>query len=139
MYINCFYPRGWWLYCLANDPKGLWIKLAYTRMHHHSIPVLTVSSSLSLALKTIWKSKVPSNVQLFVWRLLLNRIHVRYELKRCRMIIGSHDTIFLFLFKHENYAHLFIFGLFSAPVWTRVQARLDFEGFSVSSPILDLF
>ncbi|CAI8590742.1 unnamed protein product [Vicia faba] len=45
-----------------DDLKVFLVKSACTRLHHHSFSELIISSHISLALKTIWKAKVPSNV-----------------------------------------------------------------------------
>jgi hypothetical protein len=64
---------------------------------------------------------VPSKVNLFGWRLLLNRLPTRAALNRRGILLNSHDLRCVFCLSHnEDNAHLFFYCPFSNGIWNVV-------------------
>ncbi|KAK2384525.1 hypothetical protein QL285_071861 [Trifolium repens] len=114
----------------ANSPdKWQWIpdvnvifsvKSCYT-MLLNLWPVEIMEENLLLAFKKLWRSDVPSKINVFGRRLLLNRLPTRTALNRRGILLNLHDLYCVFCFQHvEDCAHLFFHCLFSNRVWFAV-------------------
>lgn len=74
----------------------------------------------------IWHIPVPSNVQLFVWRLLLDKLPTKTNLNRCN-ILASEEELKCLLCKEQTKiaSHLFFCCKFSGEIWNRCYRWLD--------------
>lgn len=60
------------------------------------------------ALTCLWKSKVPSKVLIFGWRLIFNNLPTRMELVKREIIVGAHYVFCpLGFLEEEGMEHLF--------------------------------
>ncbi|CAI8604439.1 unnamed protein product [Vicia faba] len=84
---NCF-PS---LY-LVSDPDRMKVS------DHRVIADILVASVMELAklwlLDYLWKSKDPSKMLIFDWRLILNKLPLRMELGKRHIFVGAHNTKF---------------------------------------------
>lgn len=76
---------------------------------------------LSYAFKSVWKSNIPSNNQVFTWRLLLNRLQTRDQIAKRIVIIRAHNLVCpLCLGPEELHSHLFLFFTVVEPIWFQI-------------------
>ncbi|CAI8618066.1 unnamed protein product [Vicia faba] len=73
---------------------GFSVKLAYCRLFSLVNHVFHLSDNLKLALKFLWKTNVPSCIQVFVWRLFLYTLQTGDELAKRGVISGPHNLVF---------------------------------------------
>jgi hypothetical protein len=96
------------------------VKFCYTMLLNLQ-PVETMEENLLVAFKRIWRYNVPSKINVFGWRLLLNRLPTRAALNRRCILLNPHDLYCVFCFQYvEDCAHLFFHCLFSNGVWFSV-------------------
>lgn len=74
----------------------------------------------------IWEVKVPSKIKIFTWRLLLDRLPTRVQLKK-RIIIPNTEENWCTSFseRDEDLLHLLFHYHFFVYVWQHVQLWLD--------------
>jgi hypothetical protein len=89
------------------------VKSCYTVLLN-LLPVETMEENLLVAFKKLWRSDVPSKINVFGWRLLLNRFPTRAALNRRGILLNLDDLYCVLCFQHvEDCAHLFFHCLFS--------------------------
>lgn len=72
-------------------------------------PGLCCSDQTLQDLNTIWKTNIPSNVQTFCWRLLLNRLPTKIQLEKRGVISGGYNIVCpLCFFEDKDVNHLFL-------------------------------
>lgn len=72
-------------------------------------------------MEKIWRSKIPSELQVFSWRLLLNGFPTICQLTRREIIDGLHNFVFPLCFLHdEDSIHQFLNCVVSRQVWEGV-------------------
>ncbi|CAJ2654228.1 unnamed protein product [Trifolium pratense] len=77
------------------------------------------------AIQRLWKSDVPSKVNVFGWRLLLNRLPTRTALHHRGILTNHHELSCVFCFQQaEDENHLFFSCPFSKGVWNKVLSWL---------------
>ncbi|XP_045821935.1 uncharacterized protein LOC123914805 [Trifolium pratense] len=77
------------------------------------------------AIQHLWKSDVPSKVNIFGWRVLLNRLLTRAALHHCGILTNHHELSCVFCFlQAEDEKHLFFSCPFSKGVWNKVLSWL---------------
>ncbi|PNX66294.1 F-box family protein [Trifolium pratense] len=97
--------------------------------------VMTLDTNAAAAFSRLWKSDVPSKINVFGWRLLLNRLPTRTALHRRGVLSNPFELSCVLCFRHrEEEAHLFFSCYFSKVVWCKVLnwlgllTSLDAEG-----------
>ncbi|XP_058776651.1 uncharacterized protein LOC131650971 [Vicia villosa] len=94
------------------------VKSAFDRLSIGWDQSLSLSVEELAVLKLIWKSKVPSNIQVFGWRLLHNRLQTRDELARRGALSGALNLACpLCSAFEETHYHLFFSCCVAAEVW----------------------
>jgi hypothetical protein len=84
--------------------------------------VEVLESNLLDAIKKLWKTDIQSKVNVFGWRLLLNRLPTRAALNRRDILVNSHNNllcVFCFL-NVDNTTHLIFSCQFNKGVWNGV-------------------
>ncbi|CAJ2678610.1 unnamed protein product [Trifolium pratense] len=80
-----------------------------------------LNPSLLEAVKKLWKNDVPSKVNVFGWRLLLEKLPTRDALASKGIITNPHETCCVFCFRHvEDCCHIFYHCKFSQVVWSAI-------------------
>lgn len=97
----------WW-----SDSCVFWVKSTYLRLHSCVEQVFIPSSDLKVALKCVWKTIASSNVQVFVWRLLLNQLQTRDELVKWGVISGAHSRVCQLCSRPEEFSQSFFSCLY---------------------------
>lgn len=83
----------------------------------------------------IWKSSVTSKIQLFGWRLIINKLPTRVEQSKRGVINGSHDMVCVFCFREEETSsYLFSSWSYSMQGWILVFEWIFLTG----SPLLQI-
>jgi hypothetical protein len=75
------------------------VKFCYTMLLNLQ-PVETMEENLLVAFKRIWRYNVPSKINVFGWRLLLNRLPTRAALNRRCILLNPHDLYCVFCFQY---------------------------------------
>lgn len=78
----------WW-----KNNNRFFVKTSYLRMYEICNACLRVEENILKELERVWKSNMLSKIQLFGWRLLLNKLATRYELAGSIVICGSHNVV----------------------------------------------
>lgn len=74
----------------------------------------------------LWSSRAPSNVLCLAWKVLLNRVQSKENLKRRGIIQGTHQANCSFcLLYEESTSHLFFTCCHSYKIWCYVFRWLD--------------
>ncbi|XP_058776656.1 uncharacterized protein LOC131650976 [Vicia villosa] len=129
---------------LLNQDEFVWwpstscfsVKSAFDRLSIGWDQALTLSVEKLAALKLIWKSKTPSNIQLFGWRLFHNRLQTRDELaKRCVLSGALNLACPLCLGFEETHTHLFLSCRVAAEVWKFI---MEWVGVNLNPTILSI-
>ncbi|XP_045797681.1 uncharacterized protein LOC123891843 [Trifolium pratense] len=95
--------------------KSCYFSLLETRQAEY------VEENVLEVIKRLWKTDVPSKINVFGWRLLLNKLPTRTALNRRGILTNSHDLPCVCCFKQlEDSAHLFFSCSFSKEVWSNV-------------------
>ncbi|XP_045791976.1 uncharacterized protein LOC123886728 [Trifolium pratense] len=77
------------------------------------------------AIQHLWKSDVPSKVNVFDWRLLLNRLPTRATFHHHGILTSHHELSCVFCFQQaEDEKHFFFSCPFSKGVWNTVLSWL---------------
>lgn len=119
-YLNGVFPNPktrdmfvWWC-----DHNGYFIKLTYSKLNYCIIIDSLLDSSLKPTLACIWRANVPSNIEVFIWHLLLNRLQTRDEFTKWGFIVGVHSLACPLCFgPEESHRHLFINCLIALDEW----------------------
>lgn len=90
----------WW-----SDSNGFSIKSTFSRLYYCVEQEFQSCLDLKMALKYVWKSNVPSNIKVFVWRLLLNRLQTRDEIANRGVILGVYNLVCSLCLGHEESRH----------------------------------
>ncbi|XP_058781341.1 uncharacterized protein LOC131655500 [Vicia villosa] len=90
---------------------------------------LNLDDNLLLALNGLWKSKTPSKVLIFGWRLLLNRIPTKVNLALRKILV---DPLLVCCplcgLEEEDVEHLFVRCSVTSLWWTKFCDWLDIDG-----------
>lgn len=122
----------WW-----GDANGYSIKSAFLRLSSLLNYDFQSDTKLNLALNCICKSNVPSNIQVFVWRLFLIRLQIRDKLAKRGVISSVHSLICLLcLGPEEFHCHLFLKYSIVVEVWCCI---LDWAGLCRLSPWIYIY
>ncbi|CAJ2651419.1 unnamed protein product [Trifolium pratense] len=107
------------------DSNGLFtVKSCYTYLLNLRKVELQDAHVLE-AIQRLWKSDVPSKVNVFGWRLLLNRLPTRAALHHRGILTNHHELSCVFCFQQaEDENHLFFSCPFSKGVWNKVLSWL---------------
>ncbi|XP_058760381.1 uncharacterized protein LOC131633708 [Vicia villosa] len=93
-----------------------------------------------LAVNQIWKTQVPSKIQVFGWRCIKDRIATREQLLKRGILLGSEANVCVFCSSvGESILHLLIHCPFAAEVWNQVCAWAGIDFFqedSISAQLL---
>jgi hypothetical protein len=94
--------------------------------------LLQLSNSVSVevnvleAIQNLWKNDVPTKVNTFGWRLLLDKLPTRAALHHRGIMIHSYDLYCTFCFHPlEDTSHVFFLCPFAARVWEEVYRWID--------------
>lgn len=110
------YRFVWW-----SDSRGFSVKSAYLRLHSCAKQLFVPSSDLKVALKCVWKTIGPSNVQVFAWRLILNRLQTRDEFAKRGVISGAHSLVCMLCRRlEESHNHIFLHCIVVSQVWSSI-------------------
>lgn len=110
------YRFVWW-----SDSRGFSVKSAYLRLHSCVEQLFVSSSDLKVALKCVWKTIGPSNVQVFAWRLILNRLQTRDEFAKRGVISGAHSLVCPLCRRlEESHNHIFLHCIVVSQVWSSI-------------------
>ncbi|XP_050891137.1 uncharacterized protein LOC127096632 [Lathyrus oleraceus] len=123
-----------------RDVEDHSVKSAHFRLS--SIPVMDEGYHLELdcyfALKFVWKSLVPSKIQIFGWRLHFSKLQTKDALVHRGVFIGAHDLVCPFcLRQEESHSHLFLLCPISMRVWYLTRAWLGLGGVPQCDSLLD--
>lgn len=80
-----------------NEDKYFTVKSAYDFLISRSV-LLTFSDKSSKAYRYLSKTKLPSKIQIFIWRVILNRLPTPNALIRRGVITNPHDHYCVFCF-----------------------------------------
>ncbi|CAJ2653429.1 unnamed protein product [Trifolium pratense] len=119
------------------DSVGLFtVKSCYSLLLQYSNTVVLESNVLD-AIQKLWKNDVSSKVNIFGWRLLLEKLHTRAALHHRGILNNSHDISCIFCYMHmEDCSHLFFNCSFVKGVWETIYRWLgqslpaDLEGWN---------
>ncbi|XP_058741112.1 uncharacterized protein LOC131613460 [Vicia villosa] len=93
----------WW-----KNPKGFSVKAIYEMIMEGDSRSQGLEDNISKELSSLWKTKIPSKVSIFGWRLLLNNIPTRKNLASRGILFGPDNLVFpLCLLAEEDINHLF--------------------------------
>ncbi|XP_058756595.1 uncharacterized protein LOC131629813 [Vicia villosa] len=104
----------WW-----RNSSGYSVKAAYQMIVEGKVREPIMDENLVKALMGLWKTKIPSKVLIFGWRLLLNRIPTKMNLARRNILVDP--TLLLCPLcglDEENADHLFASCTVSLRWWT---------------------
>lgn len=79
----------WW-----RDEYGSFVKETSNRLNNIVGTWLLIEEDFSCVLKHMWKTCVPSNIQIFVRRILLTRLQTQDELEKQWVIRDSNDLVY---------------------------------------------
>ncbi|CAJ2637710.1 unnamed protein product [Trifolium pratense] len=80
-----------------------------------------LSSNVLIAIKKLWRNDVPSKVNFFGWRLLLERLPTRMALHHRGILNNVHELSCVFCFlDNEDCNHLFFLCPFSKRIWEAI-------------------
>lgn len=103
----------WWC-----DSSGFSIKYVFSRPNSFICLNFQPSIDFKLSLKCVWNFNVPSNIHMFVWRLLLYRLQTKDELAKKGVISGVHSLVCLLCLSLEEFhRQLFINYNVVVEVW----------------------
>ncbi|CAJ2658481.1 unnamed protein product [Trifolium pratense] len=103
------------------DSVGLFtVKSCYSLLLQYSNTVVLESNVLD-AIQKLWKNDVPSKVNIFGWRLLLEKLPTRAALHHRGILNNPHDISCIFCYMQmEDCSHLFFNCSFVKGVWETI-------------------
>ncbi|CAJ2677955.1 unnamed protein product [Trifolium pratense] len=103
------------------DSVGLFtVKSCYSLLLQYSNTVVLESNVLG-AIQKLWKNDVPSKVNIFGWRLLLEKLPTRAALHHRGILNNPHDNSCIFCYMQmEDCSHLFFNCSFVKGVWETI-------------------
>ncbi|XP_058726629.1 uncharacterized protein LOC131597991 [Vicia villosa] len=124
----------WW-----RDSIGFSVKAAYTRLRAILNTGSVLNSSLKHCFSVLWKVPIPSNIQFFGWRLLLDQLPTRFQL--FRRGVGDHlGVVCPMCFEDEESAvHLFFHCRIAVPIWSGVFAWLGIPAVVFPQSVMETF
>jgi hypothetical protein len=107
------------------DSNGLFtVKSSYTNLLDLRQVELQDAHVLEV-IQRLWKSYVPSKVNVFGWRLLLNRLPTRATLHHCGILTNHHELSCIFCLQQtKDEKHIFFSCPFSKEVWNKILSWL---------------
>lgn len=100
-----------------RDNFGFFVNNNYAVIGHSIGEVTHMNEGCLIGLEKLCKTKVPIKVQVFYWRLILNRLSTRSQLVMCGIMEGTHNIICPLCFLDEKYdVHIFLFSPISVVV-----------------------
>jgi hypothetical protein len=86
-----------------------------------AVNVVSVESSVLEAIQNMWKNDVPTKVNIFGWRLLLDKLPTREALHHRGIMSNSQELYCTFCFHQvEDAAHLFFLCPFASYIWEAI-------------------
>ncbi|CAJ2658352.1 unnamed protein product [Trifolium pratense] len=114
--LNCADRWRW----IPGDAGLFSVKSCYNFLVQF-VTVENLNPSMLEAVKKLWKNDVPSKVNVFGWRLLLEKLPTRDALASKGIITNPHETCCVFCFRHvEDCSHIFYHCKFSQLVWSAI-------------------
>ncbi|XP_058733909.1 uncharacterized protein LOC131605584 [Vicia villosa] len=111
----------WW----PNTDGIFSVKSCTSSLREHQLERVVDANSLAV-IKRFWDTTVPSKINFFGWRLILNRLPVRDQLAHRNIIHREEDKLCVFYAADiEDIDHLFFKCPFSKQVWTNIALWLD--------------
>lgn len=93
--------------CKGSPSKLFYVHDFYKLLYQTTNSVSGLEEPLLLALSGVWRNKIQPKIMLFGWRLFLNILQSREQLKIIRILINTHDLHWVFCFlEEENIEHL---------------------------------
>ncbi|KAI5405725.1 hypothetical protein KIW84_052477 [Lathyrus oleraceus] len=90
-------------------------------IYEASVVVPCVDPSKAKVLARLWLPKILSNVHIFWWRLLLNKLPTRMELANRDIIEGAHNVVCPLCFLEEDdVEHVFGYCTFTNITWSNL-------------------
>ncbi|XP_058749365.1 uncharacterized protein LOC131622352 [Vicia villosa] len=87
-----------------------------------------VDESSARALNLFWTTQIPSKLKVFGWRILLDRLPLKFQLARRGIIMNDQDKMCVFCGSEvEDLNHLLFSCLLSKNVWSNVGLWLDIQ------------
>jgi len=109
---------------MLDRVNGFTVKSCYKEINS-TYNRTNMEGNLRKAIVGIWKTKVPSKIQVHGWRLLLGRLATRDELCKRGILNGAHNLVCPLCFQvAESGAHMGFSCTFSKEVWRKVGSWL---------------
>jgi hypothetical protein len=100
---------------------GLFSVNSCYRVLLQSLNMVTLDSNVMDAIQELWKNDVPTKVNIFGWRLLLDKISTRAALHHRGILRNPSELSCTFCFhQSEDSSHLFFFCPFAISVWEEI-------------------
>lgn len=81
----------------ANDTEVFFVKSCYATLDLRTSEVLEMTQ-LRATLRILWKLRASSNIQMFNWRMFLDRLSIRDQLENRGKLVGDRDRCCAFYF-----------------------------------------
>lgn len=112
------YPDEW--FWKPDSTTSFSVKSSYKVLLKLQVPP-SLDQMVSRALGVLWHTSMPSKIQIFIWRLFLDRLPTRELLLRRNIISSLHGVSCAFCFREvESREHRFFTCAFSYGIWTAV-------------------
>ncbi|XP_058725465.1 uncharacterized protein LOC131596740 [Vicia villosa] len=123
----------WW-----RNPSGFTVSNAYDTILLLDLPHPPLENSLSSIFSCLWKTKVPSRIHLFGWRLIWNRLPTKAELAK-RGILVEAQLLKCPLCNRvdEDLDHLFLHCHYTRTWWTELYSWLGIDEVPLVGTILE--
>ncbi|XP_058742708.1 uncharacterized protein LOC131615254 [Vicia villosa] len=103
----------WW-----RHASGFSVSNAYDSFSLCVVPDFSLESSFRVAFSSIWKTKVPSRILIFGWRLISNRLPTKVELAKRGILVNPSELRCPFCLNfEEDLNHLFFECSFTNRWW----------------------
>ncbi|XP_058775643.1 uncharacterized protein LOC131649923 [Vicia villosa] len=123
----------WW-----RNNSGFTVSNAYDSILSFDSLTPPLNNSVSLAFSRLWKSKVPSHIHIFGWRLIWNRLASKVELaKRGILLDPSMLMCSLCGWTQEDLDHLFLHCDIAKDWWHKLFLWLHLDEIIPSGTILE--
>ncbi|MCH91156.1 putative ribonuclease H protein, partial [Trifolium medium] len=111
-------PDRW---CWLPGPMGMFYVKSYYYWLLQSSNISVLDCNVLKAIQKLWKNDVPTKINIFGWRLLLEKLPTRVALNRRGILLNPHDLPCIFYFRaSEDCSHLFFHCSFVTRVWEAV-------------------
>ncbi|XP_058755974.1 uncharacterized protein LOC131629195 [Vicia villosa] len=104
----------WW-----RHASGFSVSNAYDSFSLCVVPDFSLESSFRVAFSSLWKTKVPSRILIFGWRLIWNRLPTKVELAKRGILVNPSEIRCPFCLNfEEDLNHLFFECSFTNRWWS---------------------